>query len=105
MTIRLAILLFLLCFLVFNTFSQEAEQKPVEQLIEELKGDNRELSDAAINELSDRKEKSIPALTSLATQPTANSIVRARAVIALGKIGDKNSVPFLRSCLKTQNKR
>ncbi|MEJ7862427.1 MAG: HEAT repeat domain-containing protein [Pyrinomonadaceae bacterium] len=100
MIIRFTTFLFLLCFLVFNSFSQATAQKPVEQLIGELKGDDRELSDIAINELSNQKEKSIPTLTSLATQLTENSIVRARAVIVLGKIGDKNSVPLLIKLLK-----
>jgi HEAT repeat protein len=100
MTIRLTALFFLLCFLAFDSFPQETGQKTVMQLIEELKSNNRELSDSAINELSAQNEKSLPAVTSLATQLTENSIIRARAISILGKIGNKNSVPTLIQLLR-----
>ncbi|MGI8469112.1 MAG: HEAT repeat domain-containing protein [Pyrinomonadaceae bacterium] len=95
MVIRFTIIFFLLCFFGFSAFSQESRQKSVEQLIKELKGDNRNLSDAAIDELASRKDEFLTVLTSLAQQTDETSIVRARAIITLSKIRNKKSVPFL----------
>jgi HEAT repeat protein len=103
MVIRLAIILFLLCFFGFDALSQEFLQKPVEQLIEELKGDDRNLSDAAIDELANRKDESLAALIALAQQTDEPSNVRARAIYALSKIRDENSVPILIKLLKDQD--
>ena len=103
MIVRFTTILFLLCFLALNTFSQESLPKSVEQLIEELKDDNRDISDAAIDELINRKDKSFVQLTSLAEQTTANSIIRARAISALSRIRDKKSVPVLIKLLNDED--
>lgn len=100
---RLIAIVCLLLFPAFDSFPQGAEKKTVEQLVEELKSDDRELSDASMNELSVRKEKALSPLTALAERLTENPIIRARAIIILGRIRDKNSAPVLIKLLEDKD--
>lgn len=98
--------IFIFCFICsFGVlgFAQNTEHKSIEQLVDLLKGDNRELSDLAIEELTKRGEKSASLLLPIAKDKSGDQFVRVRAIDVLGRIKHKNSVPILINILSEKN--
>lgn len=98
--------IFIFCFIcLFSVldFAQNTEHKSIEQLVDLLKGDDRKLSDLAIDELTERGEKSATLLLPIAEDKNEDQFIRVRAIIALGRIKHKNSVPILINILSEEN--
>ena len=74
-----------------------APQKPIDQLIRELQGDDGKAASAAKEALGGRGKEAVPALRAVVTNPTAKG--RDLAVIALGMIHDPDTTPLLIDCL------
>ncbi len=97
---------FIFCFIFLFSilgFAQNTEYKSVEQLVDLMKGDNRELSDLAIEELTKRGEKSAFLLLPIAEDKSGDQFVRVRAIYVLGRIKYKNSIPILINILSEEN--
>lgn len=95
MILRRFTIFFLLILLAISASAQEISKKPAQNLIEDLKSDDRKISDAAFEELVNRNDEVVYLLESVAQQTDANQFVIARAVGILGKIKNPHSVPIL----------
>lgn len=103
MRFRIVILFLLLLLIGTNGFSQTSPQKSTSQLVEDLRSNNRNLSDSAIDELSKQSAKSLFLLLPIAEDTKGDEFIRVRVILVLGRIKNRKSVPTLINILSEKN--